>query len=203
MTDYPGFTDSQTTVLDVYSFLPGKDKGLSFPPDASFGAVLLDTYAGADTLVAGPTPSFPAPMDDHPGVVRFDATPGIDWFERIHIFPRAKIDFGQIISQVDKLFELFSAFRHANASLQTITNHASPGISFPDMPATPVVREPFTSFLGPSSTPLNPVKEIVRALRDGLPVFDAAIDFAFADSEVAYLRVMGKRIAFIPRKSVV
>ena len=140
---------------------------------------------------------------------------GRDWFEKIHIYPGGttlnpsydqgyKIQFGDILGQLDREFEIFNAFRNSTATLTTIDLSAvQPGVTLPDTNVSDTAG-PLTSLLAASST-FNvdlitglgtPVLRTVRALEDGLSKFDAAIDLTF-DLASTTFDVSGARVAMI------
>ena len=47
---------------------------------------------------------------DFDALVSYRATPGIDWFEKFHVIPRA-FDFGQVVSDQEEDVEVYSAYR--------------------------------------------------------------------------------------------
>ena len=126
-----------------------------------------------------------------------------DWFEKIHILPRTKIDFGNIVTQVDDTYEIYSAFRETTTSLNAITNNASPGVTTPNV--TPVVSvPPQTSILDPTTTDNSAgtglgtiVITTVRALEDGLAVFDSNLVFDFGPGNDVELLVSGSRVVLM------
>jgi hypothetical protein len=170
--------------------------------------VPLSTLAGPRTDV--PRPSLPArPPGTEAGVITTffsDHVGGMyDWWEKVHILPRAEIAFGNIITLKQDKYELYSAYRNTSVTLSSITNNALPGISLPDeSPAEVVERQ--SSMLDSSSTDNTGdsfvlgtlVKRDILALQDGLPVFDTTVDFNFSTGEMPQLFVSGTRIILIP-----
>ena len=199
MADYPG---SKSYDLEQ-SPLPGRTAGLAYPPAGNFDptyatGALAVPHKSVDDLQYVDEGHAATGTDDLDGRLGTDTTPGLDWFEQVHLLPRAKIDYGQIITTVDERFELFSAFRRTVVNMTAVVNNATPDVVMPDLPTTPAALEPFCSFLDPSSTPHNPVEELVRALVQGLISFDTTIDFTF-DTGVGtlYLAVTGSRIVMV------
>lgn len=136
--------------------------------------------------------------NDEAGRVIIESTSGMDWFELVHVLPRETVDFGNIVTLVQRDLEVFSAFRDP-ISFTDFVNNAGLGVDIPDLPAPVVIVPPFTSFLDPSSTRLNPVKIKIEATPDGPAFFDATLDFTFAPGGVVYVRVTGIRVAlFLP-----
>ena len=131
-------------------------------------------------------------------------SPEADWFERMHVLPRAGIDFGNIIAQSDQPYEIYNAYRRRDVLLTSITNNASPGVTLPNLSA-PNTIEKETSALDPTSTSNSGgsglgtlVRLSLRALVDGLPSFDTTIDFAFDTGEELSLPVSGQRVVLVP-----
>ncbi len=139
----------------------------------------------------------------------------VDWFDDLHILPRAKIEFGNIITQKEEEFEIYNAYRSESVTISSITDNVSPGIEVPEITA-PTVIGPQASVLDPTSlansgsllsvygTPgANQqdglVKTKIQALTDGLPVFDGTITFtSAASSEQVSVDVTGSRIVLFP-----
>lgn len=121
------------------------------------------------------------------------------WFERIHLIPRTKLKFGNILSLQVEDFEIFNAYRTTVAQMTGITNGLGDGASTPDVSA-PSNLHPFTSFLDASSTRLNPVKTQLEIAKDGAPTFDGLYSFTFAEGDVVSLAASGNRIAVWPIK---
>lgn len=203
MTDYPAYSSRRTTVLDEPIRLPGKATGLHNVPVGSInvafnvGALSIPgTYADTRVAVGG---GFPAPgTTNYSAYEQRQMTPGLDWWERLHLLPRAGLNFGNIVSTVTKRFELFNAFRHASVSIVAVTNHAVPGTQLPDLPAVPFSLGPMQSLLDPTSTLLAPLGEQMQALRDGIARFDTTVDFTADTGQMLFLRVQGNRIALLP-----
>ena len=125
------------------------------------------------------------------------STPGFDWFNKIHVLPRATIDFGNIVTTQNSPFEIFNAYRNA-VSLTAFTSGAGAGVTIPELPALPSSIPPYYSLLDTnSSTRLNPVKLVIRADTEGAPQFDGNLTFFFSTSDQGFVRVKGSRIAFL------
>lgn len=154
-----------------------------------------DVGEGTFTAAGGITPPAPAGVALVGKVA--DLTPGVPWFDKVHILPRTAIDFGNIITTVQGSFELFSAYR-TPVTLTTFVNNAGVGVEIPDLPALPFILGGFASILGPTSTRLNPVELVVEATAEGQAQFDDTLDFTFAPGGLLTLRVQGNRIALIP-----
>lgn len=130
---------------------------------------------------------------------------GANFFERIHILPNSKIDFGNIITQKTEQYEIYNAHRTEDKTLNTITNNASPGVTLPDE-STPEVIEAQSSALDSTSTDNTGdtfalgtlVQRDVVASADGLPIFDTNIIFDFAGTNDVQLLVAGTRLVLFP-----
>lgn len=129
---------------------------------------------------------------------------GLDWFERVHVLPRVKIDFGNIITLEQDEYELYNAFRNASVQLNSLVNNVAPGIEFPNL-SVPSSVGPQCSFLDPTSTGNGAgtglgtlVKLKVNALSDGLPIFDSDVVFTFDSGDVVSLLLAGSRIVLMP-----
>lgn len=140
---------------------------------------------------------------------------GEDWFDKIHIYPGSEttnpnylqdfeIQFDNILAQEDREFLLFSAYRHDSVTLNTITNNVTPGVEFPNI-TPPVVVGPMQSILEASST-FNvdlttglgtQVREVVRALLEGLANFDDSVVFNFSTGDQPLMILSGQRVAVL------
>lgn len=165
-------------------------------------------YLGAALTLAAPTLSVvraaggavfppPQPLQAHSVRVDSEATPGFDWFERVHILPRVRQALGVIVSNLNVLFEVFNA-RRTPATLTAVTNPLTPGVTIPDLPALPLVLAPFASLLDPTSVSLSPVRIEALVARDGVPIFDGGIVFEFSSGDEPTLLLSGVRVAVIP-----
>lgn len=120
---------------------------------------------------------------------------GDTWFDRIHLLPRSKIEFGNIVTFTTQTFELYSAYREPTvATLNTITNNLGAGSDIPDI-SVPSDLDPFTSFLDSSSTRLNPVLPTLEVDAEGAAVFDSTVDFSFSTGDMVALAASGNRIS--------
>lgn len=204
MADYPGNVSGGVISIP----LPGRTAGLAYPPAGSFqpafniGALAVP-HISVDDLQYVDEGAATTGTDDMPGHLGVETTPGIDWFEQVHLLPRGKINFGDIVTTVDERFELFSAFKRDAVTMTAVLNNALPGVVMPDFPSPPASLDPFCSFLDPTSTPHNPIKMLVRALVQGLVSFDTTIDFTFGSGVgTLYLGVMGNRIVLVAAEFV-
>jgi hypothetical protein len=143
----------------------------------------------------GVVPTF---FGDHP-------TSLTDWWEKVHVLPRTEIAFGNIITQKQEDYELYSAYREVSITLDSITNNALPGVSLPDE-STPEVVPRQTSMLDAATTDNlsdtlelgTMVKREVVAAQNGLPVFDTTLDFSFDSGDDPQLFISGTRIVLMP-----
>lgn len=127
------------------------------------------------------------------------------FWERMHILPRVKIDFGNIITQKQDTYELYNAHRVDDKTLTTITNNATPGVTLPDE-STPEVAEAQSSMLDSTTTDNcgdafvlgTMVLRDIIAETNGLPIFDTNIVFDFAGTNDPELLVAGSRLVLIP-----
>lgn len=195
MADYAGATD-----LGVYILVDGRLDAPDFsqPNVGETGGTL--TVLG-DTQAAGNfefvSQKGTPPLNDYVGEVKEEWSMGLDWFEKVHLVPRSKLTFGNIITEQELTFELYNAHRLLSVNFQAFVNNAGTGLTVPDLP-TPVVLFPTqSSFLDPTTTRLSPVLLPVVAARDGVPSFDTTLDFTFDSGELLMLGVSGNRIALI------
>ena len=142
----------------------------------------------------------------YPGADDSDAAGlGEFYYEKIHILPKTKIEFGNIITQVEEEYEIYSAFRHQSVTESSITNNALPGTELPNN-TPPIVVPRQTSILDPTTTGQTSgalgtiVKLKVRATADGLPSFDTNIVFNFSPGNDPQLLVSGSRIVLLPQE---
>lgn len=129
----------------------------------------------------------------------------LDWFEQVHVLPRTKIDFSNIITQKTDTYEMYSAYRTQSITLSGIVNNALPGIDLPDESPPEVVLA--QSSMLDSATTDNCSDTFALAtmvLRDiiaeatGLSVFDTSLDFTFSSGDTPQLFVSGSRIVLMP-----
>lgn len=184
---------------------------LACTKDTDFDEV-ADTAVDVTPLTgSAPTPALLAALG-----VESKLNIGEDWFEKIHVYPGGstenpsydqgfKILFGDILAQLDRPFEVFNAFRHDVATLNTI-NLASliPGVTTPGTIVTDTLG-PLTSMLDIGNSTFNndlttglgtPVLRDVRALQDGLSRFDGPVTFGF-DLQSVTFDVSGSRVAML------
>jgi hypothetical protein len=130
--------------------------------------------------------------------------PHQDWFDLIHLVPRDPVAFGNIITQIDREFEIYSAFRTETKTLSIIVNGVAPGVEFPEI-TTPTDVPPQTSILGAATSGnsfgvgLGTIElTFVRATQQGLPAFDGSVVFTFVGANSPFLLLSGSRIVLIP-----
>lgn len=209
-----GSTSTVENYFDVLGPYIGNGSGSGIPwvqwtngngglPDVH-EAFPFPTAGGTRTAVAGHGTK-PAPTE-HDGVDFSDeVTLGDTWFEIVHLIPRTKIEFGNIITLIEESYEIFSAFRTQTVTLDAITNNVSPGVDLPNVTPTIDVG-PLSSILDPTSTDNSAgtglgtlVLTKVQATQDGLPAFDDTIVFDFgAPANDVTLELSGSRIVLIP-----
>lgn len=182
------------------------ENGNGGAPNIEDIGVMLASAGGAAT--AFETPSVAETQVSYPGQIAYsDACNfGQDWYEKIHILPRVKIDFGNIITLVEDSYWVHSAFRNDSVALAILTNNASPGIDFPNL-TVPSTVYPMETLLDTTSTSNNLglglgnlVSLKIQALQDGLPSFDTNVVFGFgAPANDVQLLVKGQRLVLMPQ----
>ena len=153
-----------------------------------------DVLAGTDEG-GGPGHSIPVSGTTYTGSI--SDSQGALWFDTVHITPRSKIEFGNIVGVITNEFEVFSAYRTTTTTLSSITNNLGDGTALEDTTA-PQTLYPFTSILDPSSARLTPVKDVLKALPSGLATFDSTLIFVFSTGETPTLYASGNRIVVWP-----
>jgi len=109
---------------------------------------------------------------------------GAEWFEKVHVIPRA-ITLGNIITEEVFQVELFNAFKETTQEYASFANNADVGI---------------TDITDPAVTPpedILPLRSIVldfNVASDGAPNIDGTLDFEFTGLYTAYLPVTGQRL---------
>ena len=210
------FEDSQSANF-VRAYLPGLgyEGGFGRPvqtPGTSglFQAELINLPDVSGVVTDVPRPDLgarPAGTEQGDNPVDFSDNVGgmLDWWEKVHILPRSEIAFGNIITQKQDTYELYSAYRDTSITLSSIVNNATPGITLPDEgPPEVVLRQ--SSMLDSTSTDNTGDSFVLgtMVLRDiiaeatGLPIFDTTIDFTFDTGEEPQLFISGQRIVLIP-----
>lgn len=119
------------------------------------------------------------------------------WYDRIHILPKSKFEFGNILGQTTQEFEIFSAYRNREASLNSIANGLGDGSSVPAI-SVGARLDPFASFIDAASGRLVPVRTEIVIEKDGVPTFDGTIDFSFSTGDQVAVAASGNRIAVFP-----
>ena len=194
--------------VEDYPFLPGTSNGKV--PFGQWTAGRPNAVVDPDPLstlgtrtAAGGFPVVPGAAVDRVGERMAVDSPELDWFDKVHILPRVEIEFGNIITQQDEDYEVYSAWRHEDVTLSNVTNNATPGVELPDLTVPTALRR-MESLLDPSTTgnsglvlgTIVPLR--VVALTNGLPVFDTSIDFDFSVGGQLQLLVSGSRIVLMP-----
>lgn len=173
------------------------DSGRTVPRKTFTGVLLPPTSPIAATFAAGAGgPSAPASVD-RAAVLGNAATPGADFFDTVHVFPRAGIAFGVLLTTTTQPFEIYNAYRQST-TIQSFTNNVGSGVTIPDFPSLPYVMDQQTSLLGPTSTRLNPVKMDVQADTEGLASFSGTLDWVLAPGGMRSLTVTGSRTVLVP-----
>lgn len=183
--------------------------GVAANLNAGPDAILIDMLGLAGERTDDPRPPLSKPAGTEQGVApdKSDAaTPGLDWFEHIHLLPRTKIEFGNILTPETETYELYNSYRRDAHTLLTVTNNVTPGVSLSNL-SPPVLVPPQSSILDPSTTDNTGdtfalgtlVKMDVVAEQNGLPIFDDNIIFNFvAPANSPQLFLSGQRIVLIP-----
>lgn len=185
----------------------GIGKATAAPDGAFTGAIVpLGARNGPRTAAGGQALTKNTPVDRgeaSPQAVSDLVTP--KWFELIHILPRAKIEFGNIITQQQADYEIYSAFRNTDITLSSIANGVSPGVELPEQSPPEVVEAQSSMFAAATTDNCSDtlelatiVKMVVQALADGLPVFDGDVVFNFAAANDPVLSLSGQRIVLMP-----
>ena len=193
---------------DVFAFLPGLTGGIGVPFSATpsnfvfvdsvpFDPALFGARSAGGIGGAGTSPVV------HAGKTAGTLTFADHWYERVHALPKTKINFGNILSQKEEDYEIYSSFRETAVQLVDIVNNALPGVLLPNV--TPPLSIPaLTSILDPTTTDNSGgvslgtlVKTKIQALIDGLPIFDTTVEFDTDQNDVNLL-VSGIRIISIP-----
>lgn len=174
-----------------------------------FAATIGEAQATSYTATSR---TFPTPAA---GTDQGDAYEGPDkatamsemWFELVHILPRSKIEFGNIITQKDDQYEVYNAMRATDVTTASLTNNVSPGVTFPDE-SLPEVIESQSSALDSTTTGQNElvspqvlgtmVQRDVLAAQEGLPIFDDSVVFNITGGNNVQLLLSGQRLVLMP-----
>ena len=208
MATHAGAIDARIRAT-VFAFLPGLTQGIGVPfsktpPNVAFvNKVPFDPALFGAQSAGGSGSGLSKVIATHAGTTTDKNTFADIWFERMHLLPRAKIEFGNIITLIEKEFEVYNAFRETNHTLLSITNNVAPGVIFPDI--TPTVLIPKQTSLLDSTTTDNSggvglgtlVNSKVQALQDGVPTFDGDAIFVTTANDPVLL-MSGTRIVLIP-----
>jgi len=205
MASHAGTTDTGVRA-DIFGYLPGRSAGFGIPfhqTDYPFvSKVPEEDLSGAVTADGGAASS--KTISTHAGNADDVVTFADAWFEQVHILPRAKFEFGNIITLIEDSYEIYSAYRNTDVTLTTITNNASPGVDLPGVSA-PLLVPALSSILDSSTTDNSAgtglgtiILTKIQALAQGLPIFDTSVDFTFDSGDMPQLFVSGQRIVLLP-----
>ena len=216
-------TGSANTIVQISATAPpvGRTTGHKAVRSAfnkrDYGLTAGGNEETADTHTVGsPTSPAAGTVTTHSGDVKvFEGQGGQQWFEKLHVYPDdradnpllredAKIEFGNILAQLDKDYIIHNAFRETTAVLGAIVNGITPGIETPLVSvsdtitaqtslyaATSVFNDAVTDF---SNRSLVEVR--LRALLEGLSNFDGDVQFVF-DIDAVTVTASGSRISMI------
>lgn len=121
--------------------------------------------------------------------------PGVDWFDAVHLLPRAGVSFGVFSTESAENFDLFSAYREA-VFLTGLDNPAPDSVDVPDLPSLPYEFPPGTSLRDPGSTSLAVTGMEVVALAATQAQFNVELGFEL-DVGTLTLDVSGTRVGVI------
>lgn len=188
---------------DIFVKFPGRTVGFGVPFH-QFAFVFEDMVPVSEdvtgVVTADQEGSPPASVEGSiAGTTDQDIVFGSIWFDLVHLIPRTKFEFGNIVSQVEDTFEIYNAFRTTSVTLTSITNNLSPGVVFPTI-TPPVEMPPSTSILDPTTTDNSGgvglgtlVETAIRVLQDGIPQFDTDAIFVTTQND-PFLLASGSRI---------
>lgn len=171
--DYPAtlLTRFELPELLTWAPLPGRGQGRPCPPPPRVEVSDLPPPLANAKWAAGPmTPPGSPTSVGRAGTIE-DLTIGGDWFDRVHVLPRAPIDFGRFVTPVSAEYELFNAHHHRTVTLASITDTTEEGIVLEGLPALPYNIPPFSSLLDPASVRFAPVKARVATTLVGARKF--------------------------------
>lgn len=210
------FTITQASnVVRVYVKGLGFEKGFGVPVQTTSASGLFTVLPLAVSNVTGVRTNTnrpalaarAAPAEQGVTVVDYSDQVGgmIDWWDDVHIVPLTKISFGNILSQKQNTYHLYSAYRNQSITLNSIVNNALPGISLPDE-SLPEIVPPQTSMLDATTTDNlgdafvlgTMVLRLIIAETVGLSAFDTTVDFTFDTGDAVQLFVSGLRIVLVP-----
>lgn len=127
------------------------------------------TFSG---VTAGPAPA-PYVGVSRIGKFPFEATPGIDFFEKIHVMPRELL-FENVLTTQSVPMAVMNAFRHASQLWNSYTNNAGAGVTLVGMPSLPTTLSPLYNFVGSYEISTN-----------GAPFVKSTLDFSFAIYDIS------------------
>jgi hypothetical protein len=206
-----GAAQTSTVFTDVMPHLMGLTTGLGVSASQAQDAALVPltfSLSGVRTNTDRPSlvkAAATAQGEASPATYQYAVTAGSMWWDRVHILPLAKINFGNIITEQTADYEVYSAYRTQDVTLTSVVNNALPGVSLPGLflpvsiPAqTSIVDASTTSNMSDTFQLGTTVLLDVAAGQDGLPSFDTTLDFGFSTGELILLGIAGERIVFIP-----
>lgn len=186
MANYPGSIDVrhgatgniQTPMVDPNHVTQAR--GVSVMTTAPVPGLVFQAAQVAGTLQHG-TPVFGG--SDYSGVQ--DTHPGDDWFEMIHVIPRA-FSFGNILTTIVRTVDVFNADRRLPHTFIAFINNAGQGTDIINLPALPYVMPPLTGLL-----------LTLQVTPDGAPTINTTLDFEF-DTNTESIPISGTRIVMFP-----
>lgn len=171
-TNYPGhlLTSFELPELLTWAPLPLRGTGRPCPPPPHVEVSDLPPPLANAKWAAGPMPPPGGSAPGRAGTIE-DLTIGGDWFDRVHVLPRAPIDFGRFVTPVSAEYELFNAHHHRTVTLASVTDTTEEGLVLEGLPALPYNIPPFSSLLDPESVRFAPVKARVATTLVGARKF--------------------------------
>jgi len=180
--------------------LPGRTAGRPFPPpgrrvEFENTEALQFPYpeVGAITFVDSSSPI--SPVAEGAAVFADFASAMFDWFDNAHALPRTEIAFGNVITQSDKTYEVFNAYRKTAITINTAMISVS-GMQLPNL-SPPDVLSPFTSTIDPLSTVDDPDADVLRALAVGPFTFSGTVTFGMSAGGDLSVSFAGTRIVLL------
>lgn len=104
------------------------------------------------------------------------------WFEHVHIIPKS-FTLGNILSDLEREFEVYNAYRKTNKTIVTITETGVDGLTITQPSASPLVLRYSNGFVIPVTISLN-----------GPVIANATISYAFDGGEVLSVTFTGTRV---------
>lgn len=116
------------------------------------------------------------------GSLGSSSTPGLDFYERFHVLPRA-IDAGNILSTTNIAVEVFSAFRTTTQFWTGFDNNAGEGVAFTAPPTLPLAFAPMAG-----------VALTLQITLNGPAVVDSTLDYEFTITGLIAIPITFKRV---------